>query len=101
MMAMGPLRFVMLVSVACAASSAVVVAADRPMDGRWRILLGQQLKAEKSCDLNEVVTFHEVPIGDVVAIDGRASCIDGREYDFSRKRVHMKFEFKLCEPSLC
>jgi hypothetical protein len=70
-------------------------------DGRWRILLRQQLRAEKSCDLNEILIFHEIPLGDEIAIDGRTSCIDGREFDFSRKRPHQKFDIQLCQPSVC
>lgn len=70
-------------------------------DGRWRILLQQQLKAEKNCDLNEILKYSELPLGDEMAIDGRSSCIDGREFDFSRKRPHQKFEIKLCEPTVC
>ena len=70
-------------------------------DGRWRILLQQQLKAEKGCDLNEILKYNEIQLGDDTAIDGRSSCIDGREFDFSRKRPHQKFDIKLCEPTVC
>lgn len=89
--------------LALAFSALSVTAGDEAPegDGRWRILLQQQLKAEKNCDLNEVLKYNEIPLGDEVAIDGRTSCIDGREFDFSRKRTHQKFEIKLCEPTVC
>jgi hypothetical protein len=67
----------------------------------WRLLLQQQLKAAKSCDLLEVLTFNEFDLGDYRALEGRASCIDGREFTFSRRRPHQSFEFELCEPTLC
>ena len=67
----------------------------------WRILLTQQLKQEKSCDLNEVLIFDETKKGDETVIEGKISCVDGRQYDFSRPRPHQKFEIKLCEPTIC
>jgi hypothetical protein len=67
----------------------------------WRILLTQQLKQEKSCDLSEVLIFDERKKGDDIVIEGKVSCVDGRQYDFSRPRQHQKFEIKLCEPTVC
>jgi hypothetical protein len=40
-------------------------------------------------------------VGDEIAISGKISCVDGRQYDYSRQRPHLKFEFRLCEPSVC
>lgn len=67
----------------------------------WRIILKDQIKNEKNCDLNEVLTFQEIPIGDDVGLDGRVSCIDGREFNITRKRSHQKFTIELCEPTVC
>lgn len=72
-----------------------------PADARWRILLKDQLKQEKNCDLQEVLTYSELKIGDEIAISGKVSCVDGREYDYNRPRPHQKFEVRLCEPSVC
>ena len=72
-----------------------------PADARWRVVLKDQVKADKNCDLAEVLTYSELKIGDEVAISGKLSCIDGRQYDYSRPRPHQKFEFRLCEPSVC
>jgi hypothetical protein len=86
-------------------TATALAAASQPagaeIDSSMRILLGQQLKAEKNCDFREVLTYHELPLGDEVAVDGRASCLDGREYNFSRKRPHQKFDIELCEPTVC
>ncbi len=87
--------------LALAAVAAISASAGAETDDRWRILLGQQLKAEKNCDFKDVVTVHELPLGDEIAIDGRAACHDGREYNFSRKRKHQKFVIELCEPLVC
>lgn len=72
-----------------------------PADARWRLILKDQVKVDKSCDLAEVLTYSELKIGDEVAISGKISCLDGREYDYSRPRPHQKFEFRLCEQSVC
>jgi hypothetical protein len=72
-----------------------------PADARWRVVLKDQVKAEKNCDLAEVLTYSELKIGDEIAISGKISCIDGRQYDYTRPRPHQKFEFRLCEPSVC
>jgi hypothetical protein len=87
--------------LAATALAAASEPASAEFDNSMRILLGQQLKAEKNCDFKEVLTYHELPLGDEVAIDGRASCLDGREYNFSRKRPHQKFDIELCEPTVC
>jgi len=80
----------------------IVYAEGEPSsDGRWRILLHQQLKAEKGCDLHEVLMFNELKLGDETTIEGRISCIDGREFNFNRKRPHQKFDLHLCQPSVC
>jgi len=89
--------FIAAVAVFAAAASAEGTSDD----GRWRILLGQQLKAEKNCDMNEILMFNKLPLGDEIAIDGRNSCIDGREFNFSRKRPHQKFDIELCQPTVC
>lgn len=72
-----------------------------PADARWRIVLKDQVKSEKNCDLADVLTYSELKIGDEIAISGKISCVDGRQYDYSRPRPHQKFEFRLCEPSVC
>jgi hypothetical protein len=97
---------IMFMSVAIASSSVSAAADDGTelppeTDGRWRILLQQQLKAEKSCDLLEVLTYNEMRLGDEIAIEARISCVDGREFDASRKRQHQKFELEICQPTVC
>ncbi len=72
-----------------------------PADARWRIVMKEQVKADKNCDLSDVLTYSELKIGDDIAISGKLACVDGRHYDYSRPRPHQKFEFRLCEPSVC
>jgi hypothetical protein len=72
-----------------------------PNEGPWRIILKDQLKSEKACDLNEVLAYQEVPLGNDVGVDGRVSCFDGREFNFTRKGKHQKFSIEVCSPAVC
>ena len=85
-------------------AGALVVAADDPpavKEGPWRIVLEGQIKKEKGCDIKEVLMYQEIPLGDETGIEGRVSCIDGRQFDFSRNRSHQKFRIEMCEPAVC
>lgn len=95
----GRLGLVALLGFAAAASAQEDI--PLPSEGPWRLILKTQLAAEKNCDLNEVLVYREIPLGDETAIEGRVSCIDGREFDFNRKRKHQKFTIELCEPTVC
>lgn len=83
---------------------ALAVADDDPLkpnEGPWRIILEGQLKSEKGCALNEVLAYQEVPLGDDVGVDGRISCLDGREFNFTRRAKHQKFSIEICAPAVC
>jgi hypothetical protein len=91
------------VFLAAASLAASAAAGDplQPNEGPWRMVLESQLKAEKACDLNEVLAYQEVPLGNDVGVDGRISCFDGREFNFTRKGKHQKFSIEICAPAVC
>lgn len=99
--------FVLAVAITVLASIAIAeeepAAPDLPSaEGLpWRIVLEQQLKAEKGCDMRELYFFNELELGETTVIEGKIACIDGRDFDFSRPRAHQKFELRLCERTLC
>lgn len=92
-----------VLSALAAITPLAVLAADpiEPNEGPWRAVLKDQLKSEKACDLNEVLAYQEVPLGDDLGVDGRVSCFDGRLFDFTRKGRHRKFSIELCTPAVC
>lgn len=67
----------------------------------WEQLLKLQLEDEKKCVLAGTVFVREMPGPEGVTISGRAKCFDGREFDFSQSKPHMKFEIRACEPTVC
>jgi hypothetical protein len=40
----------------------------------------------------------EVPIGNIVGLEGRIRCSDTREFDFKRDNANQKFTIRQCEP---
>ncbi|MEZ5842722.1 MAG: hypothetical protein R3D27_03180 [Hyphomicrobiaceae bacterium] len=97
------------------AAAAVVVAAlalkprlaggegDKPKaeDNTWRTILTQQLMGERQCKLDHIVAVRRFQLAGSEAVEGRVRCSDGREFDFSRAKVHLKFELRLCQPAVC
>lgn len=66
----------------------------------WEILLKYQLEAVK-CDLDTILSVREVPVGNIVGLEGRVRCIDRREFDFTRDSPNDRFRVRLCEPTVC
>ena len=67
----------------------------------WERLLDSQLQDEKKCVLAGTLFVREMPTGAGVILSGRARCFDGREFDFSQSKPHMKFELRACDPMVC
>jgi hypothetical protein len=67
----------------------------------WEQVLAQQLDLEQKCVLTATYDVQEWPLGDARVRSGKARCHDGREFDFSQQKNHMKFEIKACEPTIC
>lgn len=89
---------------ACAMALALAVAAPAAAAAEvetWQSVLKQVLAVEKKCQLHEIEWVREVPVGGHVGLEGRVRCADGREFDFTRPRPHMKFEVQLCQPTVC
>ena len=67
----------------------------------WEQVLSQQLDLEQKCVLTHTYHVHEFPLGDETVLAGKARCYDGREFEFSQKKNHLKFDIKACEPTIC
>ncbi len=86
-----------LVAAVAAFGSAVSAVAMEP----WEQVLSQQLALEQKCVLTGTYDVQEWPLGDATVRSGKARCYDGREFDFSQKKNHLKFDIKACEPTIC
>jgi hypothetical protein len=67
----------------------------------WEQVLSQQLDLEQKCVLTGTYNVQEWPLGNEMVLSGKARCYDGREFDFSQKKNHLKFELRVCEPTVC
>ena len=52
-------------------------------------------------DSYRILFVHEVPVGNIVGLEGRIRCADTREFDFKRDHANEKFTIRLCEPTVC
>lgn len=67
----------------------------------WAMSLSAQLAAEKRCNVQVTYFVREMPVDGGTAYSGRVRCVDGREFDFSQAKPHLKFDLKACEPAAC
>lgn len=86
------------VALALSLASAGAAASE---EATWMAALRHVLAHEQKCNLGEVLWSREVPVGKTTALEGRARCLDGREFDFTQRRPHMKFDVRLCQPTVC
>lgn len=89
-----------IVAVAIIALSAAIDARAET-DASWQTLLRLQLQDTQKCVMSGTVFVRELPIGNGIAYSGRAICLDGRMFDFSQSKPHLKFEITSCDPTYC
>jgi hypothetical protein len=79
------------------------LAAGRPTlaTESWQVLLTHQLATQQGCTLDRILFVREVPVGNIVGLEGRIRCADTREFDFKRDHENEKFTIRLCEPAVC
>ena len=104
MFAIRPAFFIFTVSALSITSAAAMSPGDMPEPAgtpAWEQLLTLQLEDEKKCVLSGTLFVREMPGPEGVTISGRAKCYDGREFDFSQQKPHMKFDIRACDPAVC
>ncbi len=87
--------------VALATFSVANAADDKGVKEPWEQVLAQQLDLEQKCVMTGTYNVKEFPLGNEVVLSGKARCYDGREFDFSQTKNHLKFEIRACEPTVC
>lgn len=70
-------------------------------DPSWETLLRMQLEETQKCVMSGTVFVRELPVEKGIAYSGRAICFDGRLFDFSQSKPHLKFEIRSCDPTYC
>jgi hypothetical protein len=67
----------------------------------WEQVLAQQLDLEQKCIMTRTYNVQQWQLGDKMVLSGKARCYDGREFEFSQKKSHLKFDIRACEPTIC
>lgn len=86
-----------LATVAQLSGAGFAPASDEP----WLAMLKQQLLDQKKCFYEHIVQIRTFELAGAEVIDGRARCMDGREFYFTRPKPHLAFELRECEPAVC
>jgi hypothetical protein len=89
-------RLVAMVSLRASLAVGPAIAAEP-----WEQVLGQQLDLEQKCILTGTYDVQEWPLGNEMVLTGKARCYDGRAFEFSQKKNHLKFDIRFCAPSVC
>jgi hypothetical protein len=66
-----------------------------------QVLLRHELREQQCCALDEFLLVREMPVGNVVGLEGRIRCIGTREFDFRREHANQRFTIHLCQPVVC
>lgn len=88
-------------TLALTAVAALRGALPAAADEDWRAVLKQQLQSQYGCRLDRFVFEREVPLGVETKREGRIMCADGREVDYAQPNILLKFELRLCAPTVC
>lgn len=90
-------------TMAVMALGAAFLFADAPRAAadEWRSILRQQLLSQYGCRLERFVLERQVPLGGDITREGRIQCVDGREIDYAQPNILLKFELRLCNPTVC
>lgn len=67
----------------------------------WQALLREQLRDEKSCQLNYTTNVRKYDIDGKQGLKARAHCFDKRMYDVTWLPEKQQFEIQSCEPTVC
>lgn len=92
-----PFRALACLGVAAACLAGPALAEDED----WRGALRQQLQSQYGCRLGRFVFERELPLGGDTSREGRIECADGREIDYTQRNILLKFELRLCAPTVC
>ncbi len=82
-------------------AAALIPAGASAKQELWKEILREQLKTEKSCELNYITNERWVDIAGRASVMARAHCKDDRQFDVSWREEKQNFEIRLCQPQVC
>ena len=67
----------------------------------WLDDVQAQLAEEKACEVAFYIRVQEDKLGGVAVYKARAQCVDGRQFDASRKEGDARFDIQACTAEVC
>ena len=95
------LKLIAMAALVSLAVAAFVTAEITGSNELWRLALNAQLQSEKRCRLDDMLHSRSFQLAGMTVVEGRIRCTDGREFTFTRPKPHLKFELRLCQPTVC
>lgn len=95
------LSAMLLAPVMATTGFALLFTGTATAEDEWRAVLRQQLQSQYGCRLDRFVFERQVPLGSDITREGRIQCADGREVDYAQPNILLKFELRLCAPTVC
>lgn len=71
--------------------------ADEP----WLVGLEDQPDRQQRCTAAQIVAMRQIELAGGVRYEGRMRCADGREFEFTQRQPHQRFEIRACDPAVC
>ena len=96
---LGLLAGLSLIALPAAGSSPQAAQTDG--EAEWANDLRGQLMQEKNCELAYMTNVREFEFFDGTVANGRAHCLDKRQFDFTWEPKQMKFTIERCGPAVC
>ena len=81
--------------------TATPLGAQTEPEPEWTQTLRDQLSQEQNCELGYMTGVHEFKFFDGMAANGRAHCLDKRQFDFTWAPQELKFDIQRCGPTVC
>ncbi len=77
------------------------IRAQSEAEDDWKQNLRDQLSQENNCELSYMTDVRQFTFFDGVVANGRAHCLDKRQFDFTWAGQKMKFDIERCGTAVC
>jgi len=96
-----PIRHRLLTACLALAPCSLPLHAQNASKAEWIQNLRDQLIQEKNCELSYMTEVREFAFFDTIVANGRAHCLDKRQFDFTWETRKMKFGIERCGSAVC
>lgn len=93
--------FVIFVAALVGMATLVVTPSAAQTEPIWLDDLKKQILEQEGCDANYFLNVHQYEMAGDEVFEAKVQCVDGRQFDATRKgRLHL-FVIRACQPVVC